>query len=160
MASNPSLDSLATMLNRTGCGRSDGGRRFTTAFLGEIRLDTRQLRYINAGHNYPILRRADGLIDRLRTGGLPFGIQTDSEYQVESVDLKQGDLLVIFTDGVVEAVNSSGEEFGEGRLCNLVEQLSEGTAQQSLEWLQEELEKFVGQTRQHDDMTWFFVRIL
>jgi serine phosphatase RsbU (regulator of sigma subunit) len=159
LATGPSLQELAVRLNRSVCERSLGGRRFTTGFLAEISLETGLLHYINAGHNYPLLKRQDGTLKKLSGGGLPFGIQTSSEYEIEAVQLESKDFLLIFTDGVVEAVNSSGEEFEDNRLVSLVERAPHGTAQETLNVFRRAVDEFVGGARQHDDMTWMVVQV-
>lgn len=159
LATSPSLQELAVRLNRSVCERSLGGRRFTTAFLAEISFETRLMHYINAGHNYPLLKRKDGTLIKLRGGGLPFGIQNSSEYEIEAVQLESQDFLLIFTDGVVEAVNRSGEEFEDGRLVSLVERAPHGSAEETLNVFRRALDEFVGGARQHDDMTWMVVQV-
>ena len=115
------LPELAANMNRYACGNSQGGLRFTTAFLAEYDPVRRTVDYINAGHNNPILRRASGQIERLDVGGLPFGILPDAKYESATVTLAPGDWLVIFTDGVVEAENFRQEEYGEARLLAAME---------------------------------------
>src|SRR5208337_490815 len=115
------LPELAANMNRYACGNSQGGLRFTTAFLAEYDPVRRTVDYINAGHNNPILRRASGQIERLDVGGLPFGILPEAKYESASVTLAPGDWLIIFTDGVVEAENFRQEEFGEIRLLAAIE---------------------------------------
>src|SRR5215470_4690280 len=85
-----SIQQLAEALNRYACGNSQGGLRFTTAFLAEYDPASRTLNYVNAGHNNPILRRAQGMIERLDRGGLPLGIQPQVRYERGSVPLSQG----------------------------------------------------------------------
>src|SRR5208283_4930324 len=71
--------------------------------------------YVNAGHNSPVVRRTNGGTERLESGGLPFGILPEATFVAASVDLQPGDTLVLFTDGVVEAFNSTGAEFTDAR---------------------------------------------
>src|ERR1041385_697982 len=85
------LPELAANMNRYACTNSQGGFRFTTAFLAEYDPARRCLVYINAGHNNPILRRASGQIERLDVGGLPFGIQPEVKYQSGTLTLAPGD---------------------------------------------------------------------
>ncbi len=86
------LPELASNMNRYACSNSQGGLRFTTAFLAEYDPVRRTLDYINAGHNNPILRRASGQIERLDIGGLPFGIMPEVKYRVRPSDLVSGRL--------------------------------------------------------------------
>ena len=88
--------------------------RFATLFYGVFDAATRMLHYANAGHNPPFVIRRDGSIDWLDIGGLPLGLFTDSAYDEGAVHLNPGDVVVAYTDGVVEAVNASGEEWGVG----------------------------------------------
>jgi len=122
-----SLAELADGMNRYVYSNSQGGRRFVTAFLAEYSPADRTLAYINAGHNPPLLRRADvgnkdsenktsANIEHLEAGGLPLGIQLDVAYQTGRVTLAPGDWLAIFTDGLVEATNDRDEEYGEQRV--------------------------------------------
>jgi len=127
--------------------------RFTTAFLAEYDPVYRTLNYINAGHNNPILRRASGQIERLNVGGLPFGIQPEVKYQSATVTLAPGDWLIIFTDGLVEAENARQEEYGEPLLLTAIEAGKTLEPAEMLKRLMAELDLFVGNTPQHDDVT-------
>ena len=152
------LTPLAVRLNRYACEHSLGGQRFTTAVLAEYDPFTRKLSYVNAGHNSPIIRRADGGTERLESGGLPLGITTEATFVTSEVELHPGDILVLFTDGVVEAFNSAGEEFSDARWLNLVRNLPTVPAKESLQFLMMSVETFVGQTRQSDDITCLVLR--
>ncbi|HTS08702.1 MAG TPA: PP2C family protein-serine/threonine phosphatase [Candidatus Eisenbacteria bacterium] len=152
------LPELAANMNRYACTNSQGGLRFTTAFLAEYDTVQRTLCYINAGHNNPILRRASGQIERLDVGGLPFGIMPESTYQSATITLTPGDWLVIFTDGLVEAVNARDEEYGEGRLLNAIDSARSMTPPDMLNKLMTELDVFVGNTPQHDDITCMLIK--
>jgi sigma-B regulation protein RsbU (phosphoserine phosphatase) len=147
------LPELAANMNRYACTNSQGGLRFTTAFLAEYDPVLRRLVYINAGHNNPILRRASGQIERLDVGGLPFGIMPDVSYQTGAVALAPGDWLVIFTDGLVEAENARAEDYGEARLLTAIEAAKSFSPAELLKRLMTELDLFVGNTPQHDDVT-------
>jgi len=147
------LAELVARLNRYACGHSLEGRRFTTAVLGEFNPISRRLAYVNAGHNAPILRRASGAVESLEVGGLPLGIRSDVNYETASLELKPGDALIFFTDGVVEAFNEAGEEFGNERWLSAIRNLPDWNAQQTLEFLMKRVDEFVGATRQSDDIT-------
>src|SRR5712692_5866896 len=147
------LAELVGRLNRYSCAHSLEGRRFTTAVLGEYNPSSRRLSYVNAGHNAPILRRANGTLEPLEAGGLPLGIRPDVSYETAALELKPGDALIFFTDGVVEAFSEAGEEFGNERWLSAIRKLPEWNAEQSLQFLMKRVDEFVGATRQSDDIT-------
>ena len=147
------LPELAANMNRYACSNSQGGLRFTTAFLAEYDPVRRTLDYINAGHNNPILRRAIGQFERLDVGGLPFGIQPEAKYESATVTLAPGDWLIIFTDGLVEAENAQQAEYGEARLLTAIEAGKSVEPDEMLQRLMAEVDLFVGNTPQHDDVT-------
>lgn len=91
---------------------SSSENRFATLFYGVFDKSNRILRYVNAGHNPPIVIRQDGAVHYLETGGAPVGLFADSEYREGSVKLETGDLVIAFTDGLIEAANPDGEEWG------------------------------------------------
>jgi sigma-B regulation protein RsbU (phosphoserine phosphatase) len=154
-----SLIDLVAGLNAYACHHGVGGQRFITAFLAEINLTTRALTFINAGHNPPILRRPSGALERLEAGGLPFGIKPEAHYESGSATIAPGDLLVIFTDGVVEAENERGEEYGDPRLVELLNAEPQGSAADQLKNLMNSVDGFVRATRQHDDITCLFLKV-
>ena len=162
-ATSGTLDEIVNGLDRYCRAHSLEGRRFTTAFLAEIDVETHEMRYVNAGHNEPILRRASGAIERLSTGGPPFGIpvftQTPVPYPSGRVRLQAGDVLFIFTDGVVEAVNDAEQEFGEARLLRCFQSAPPESADATLSRVMSEVNAFVGTARQFDDITSFVVRV-
>jgi hypothetical protein len=147
------LRELASNMNKYACSNSQGGLRFTTAFLAEYDAARRTLHYINAGHNNPILRRPSGQIERLDVGGLPFGILPEAQYEAGDVTLAPGDWLVIFTDGLVEAENARQEEYGEIRVMTVLSSAAASHPADLLKRLMYELDVFVGSTPQHDDVT-------
>ncbi len=148
-----SLLELVAILNHYACTNSQGGVRFTTAFFAELDPATGRLMYVNAGHNAPLLRSASGTIEHLSTGGLPIGILADAAYEMGTASLSAGNWLVIFTDGVVEAVNAKAQEYGESRLIAVAEQNAGSTPPDLLRNLLADLDAYVGNTPQHDDMT-------
>jgi phosphoserine phosphatase RsbU/P len=152
------LTQLAERLNHYACAHSLEGRRFTTGVIGEYDPSTRRLVYVNAGHNSPVVRRANGGIERLESGGLPFGILREAAFVAATVDLQPGDTLVLFTDGVVEAFNSAGEEFTDARWLRLIRDLPNLPAQATMQYLMQQVGQFVGATRQSDDITCLVLR--
>jgi sigma-B regulation protein RsbU (phosphoserine phosphatase) len=147
------LGVMVVRLNLYASAHSLDGRRFTTAVLAEYEPGTRHMVYVNAGHNPPILRRANGELQKLETGGLPLGIDAGARYETAEVDLNPGDALVFYTDGVVEAFDEKGQEFGSDRWVDAVRALPAANAQDSLNFLMKRVDDFVGFTRQSDDIT-------
>jgi sigma-B regulation protein RsbU (phosphoserine phosphatase) len=86
--------------------------RYATLFYGVFDSSTHILRYVNAGHNPPVVIRRDGSMHSLEIGGAPVGLFADSEYGEGSVQIETGDLVIAFTDGLIEATNQDGEEWG------------------------------------------------
>lgn len=149
---------LIARLNRYSCEQNVGGQRFTTAFLAELDLATRQLIYVNAGHNWPILRRASGEVERLETGGVPLGLLRNACYECGQTTIAAGDLLLIFTDGLVEAEDDKEEQYGESHLLATLNSHAGRTAADVLQDLMTSADRFVGSAPQHDDITCLVLR--
>jgi sigma-B regulation protein RsbU (phosphoserine phosphatase) len=152
------LADLARGLNRYTSAHSLDGLRFTTAFVAELDPATGGLDYVNAGHNAPFLLRAAGAIERLEATNVPFGIAPSTDYEFKSVSIGRGDTLVIFSDGVVEAVNDREEEYGEHRFRDVLIRLRGADAQNLLDAVFFDVDRYVGQARQHDDLTCMVLR--
>ena len=105
-------DTAATVdvVNRQVCDASLDDR-YATLFYGVFDASTRRLHYVNAGHNPPIVIRRDGSVQKLEAGGAPVGIFPEAGYEAGTVQLHSGDLVVAYTDGVVEARNAAGAEW-------------------------------------------------
>jgi phosphoserine phosphatase RsbU/P len=153
-----SLLELVGGLNQYVCAQNLGGQRFTTAFLAELEPTTGRLTYVNAGQNWPVLRRGSGAIDRLETGGLPLGIKPDARYECGATILAAGDLLLIFSDGLIEAENQKEQEYGEPRMLGVANSLFGGSAADVLKQLMASVDAFVGLARRHDDITCLVLR--
>jgi phosphoserine phosphatase RsbU/P len=154
-----SLAEMVASMNQYACTNSQSGLRFTTAFVAEFDPATRTLNYINAGHNNPILRRSNGTVEYLVAGGLPLGIRAQAVYESGSSILQAGDWLVIFTDGVIEALNEREEEYGEPRLLEVLRAGAASTPDELLRRLLSDVDTFVGATPQHDDITCMLVKV-
>ncbi len=108
----PAPDAFVAALNRDMSGRF-GDNRYATLFYGEFDSQTQILRYVNAGHMPPLLISAEGEVTRLSDGDLPVGMFPDATFQERRVMVPGGCSIVVYTDGVSDAMNSEGEEFGE-----------------------------------------------
>ncbi len=115
----PGVADMLANMNRLLCGGAPTGK-FATFFLARVDEATLRLDYANAGHNYPLLRHADGTVEELGVGGLLLGIQEEIAVAEASVTLAPGDCLVLYTDGISEAANAGQELFGEDRLARFL----------------------------------------
>lgn len=142
--------------------RSTGTNKYATFFYAEVNQHGRKLRYVNAGHNAPYLvRRGDSSVDitELSTGGTVLGLFPDVQYEEANVDLCPGDLLVAFTDGITEALDAEGQEFGEQRLKDFLRSATGRTAEQISSSLAGRIRDWTGEAEQHDDLTFVVVKV-
>lgn len=129
--------------------------RYATFFYAQYEPALRRLTYVNAGHNPPlVIAGRDGrAVMRLEAGGPPVGLLPQAQYQSSTVDLVGGGLLVLFTDGVSEAMNSREEEWGEASLIAAVKDSERRDPTDIVESVFRSADAFAGETPQHDDMT-------
>jgi sigma-B regulation protein RsbU (phosphoserine phosphatase) len=146
-----SLDELCVRLNSLLC-RNMASDRFITFFYGQLDGATRVLRYVNAGHNPPIVVHGDGSHDRLRDGGGVLGVFPKQTFAVGTMQLQAGDRVVLFTDGVTEAGNADGEEFGEERLVRVLEESRACSAKEIQKKILDAAGEF-SRSNWHDDAT-------
>jgi sigma-B regulation protein RsbU (phosphoserine phosphatase) len=150
---SPSLppDGLCSRLNSLVC-HNTGSDRFITFFYAQLDGPARLLQYTNAGHNAPILLHRDGAYERLETGGGVLGVFPHQTFAAGTAKLAPGDRVIFFTDGVTEACDAAGEEFGDARLLHLLQEHRVATASA----LQEKILAVAGEFSQghwHDDAT-------
>ena len=126
--------------------------RFVTLFYGVLFADGR-LTYCNAGHNPPILARASSGASRLETGGMVLGVFDGTPYEEGSATLLPDDYLVLFSDGISEAMNDAGEEFGDDRLVGCLDGAPQAEADSRLHRIFAGVKQFTAAAPQHDDMT-------
>jgi phosphoserine phosphatase RsbU/P len=126
--------------------------KFATFFYAVYDDRNQTLTYCNAGHNPPLLFSGKD-VQRLRTGGTVVGIFADSEYQQETVQIGPGDLLVAYTDGIIESVNEYGEEFGESRLIQLIQKHRDLDADKMKGVIVEQVLSWTFAEERDDDMT-------
>jgi serine phosphatase RsbU (regulator of sigma subunit)/pSer/pThr/pTyr-binding forkhead associated (FHA) protein len=150
--------SSSALISRMNAGlfRRSIEARFLTTFYALISKDG-SMTYTNAGHNPPILVGVDGT-RRLERGGVVLGLFDHATFEEETLTIKPGDTVVIFSDGVTEAFNSAGEEFGDDRLVRVVEGHREKSPDALLDALVGEVRAFCGDAPQSDDLTMMVVR--
>jgi serine phosphatase RsbU (regulator of sigma subunit) len=145
------LTSVFSRVNRYLAERA-GGDRYATVFYGVLD-KSGAFEYVNAGHVPPLIKRKSGAIERLDLASFPVGMFPEAEYESAAVKLEKGDFLVIYTDGVSEAVNVKTEMFEEERLQHLLESFQGQTVEQLAETIREGVKTFTQGAPQSDDIT-------
>jgi len=151
-------EDLAQLLETVNHGfwESTAGNHFATLFFGHYEDAGRRLRYANCGHSPPILLRADGTVERLPVTAGAVGLFEGWTCSVRDVTVERDDLLTIFSDGVTEATNDRGEEFGEARLVEILTAWRTRPLAEILDRLVDDVHRFGAE--QHDDVTLVLVR--
>ena len=150
-------DGICAKLSRRLYARTSA-ERYATAFVGVLDRERHTLRYANAGHNPPLLLRAGGGSLRLEATGVPLGLLPALDYAAEELVLGPGDTLCVYTDGVTEAANPEGEEYGLERLEAQLRRHLEGPLEGLLEGLEQDLEGFARGVPYGDDRTLLVLR--
>lgn len=154
------LDVIVNETNELFCLDTRDTGVFVTAFVAFFEPTTKELHYTNCGHFPAFLLRRYGAVEKLTTEGMALGVIPFDHVTTRRVKLEPGDLLVLFTDGVVEAHNAKQELFGEERLIEFLELKKSQSPQQIVDDLIEEVAMFAEGTSQHDDLTIVVMRIL
>lgn len=139
-----------------------GAGMFVTLFLGILDWRTGSIEYSNAGHLSPMILRAssDWEFDKLKATGIALGIMDGSQYESRSAMLNPGDILVLYTDGVVEAVNAENEQFGLERLMSAISGASRAPAKDIIMAVLDDLAGFTSGQEQFDDITLLIVKAI
>jgi sigma-B regulation protein RsbU (phosphoserine phosphatase) len=132
--------------------------KFATLFYVCVNLKKNKLIYSNAGHFFPVIIRAGGWVEELDYSGLILGVQQEFEYDSLTLKIEPGDVIVVTTDGVIEAENDKGEFYGESRLHKFLLNRREGSADQIKEALVRDVEGFASASKVRDDMTILIVK--
>jgi serine phosphatase RsbU (regulator of sigma subunit) len=141
---------------------ASGSNRYATFFYAELDCATRTLHYVNGGHNPPaLLRKEDGAwrVFRLADGGPVIGLLAGAVYKEQILPLLSGDILLAFTDGISEATNASGDEWGEDRMIAEAQTHADLNAEDLLQHLFHAADAFAAGATQHDDMTIVVLRL-
>jgi sigma-B regulation protein RsbU (phosphoserine phosphatase) len=133
--------------------RHAGSGRFVTLFYAELDPRESRLRYVNAGHNYPLLRHGEGNIEPLTTGGVPLGLFEDAVYEESDTPFGGADSLLLFSDGITEAMDMFRAEYGDERLADLWRSHPLDAPGEFIARLMGDVADFRGAAAQSDDMT-------
>jgi sigma-B regulation protein RsbU (phosphoserine phosphatase) len=142
--------------------RSTGSNSYATFFYAQFDARRSELRYVNAGHNPPLLLRVDGAaveVQELPAGGTVIGLFPEADYEEGLIALSPGDLLAVFTDGVTEALNPAEEEFGEDRLKHLLRNVVHLPVEEISSRISGELRNWIRDAAQYDDLTFVLLKV-
>jgi sigma-B regulation protein RsbU (phosphoserine phosphatase) len=159
----PSLTELASHTNALLYATTPSNK-YVTAILVEFDPATGKGRYVNAGHTDCLLLRSDGEAEWLKSTGTPFGLMPPDmlemmqPYEEQSFELRPGDLISLFSDGVTEAQNEDEHEFGEARLAELLRPIAGQPSEMIVNRVYEEIDRFAGSAPQYDDITLFIIK--
>jgi sigma-B regulation protein RsbU (phosphoserine phosphatase) len=159
---SPARDAAATLnwINRGITGRIDLDHFATVAYLIYDQ-KLREIQYSNAAH-LPLLvyKHKSGTSFKVDTAGLPIGVERDTHYEQKRFPVEKGDLVMLYTDGILEAMNPAGQQYGLGGLKRMVEKNAVLPPAELVACIREDLRRFVGTARQHDDQTLLVMKAL
>lgn len=133
--------------------------QFTTMVLALLDIEKMKMDVCNAGHNPTIIIKKNGELKKIESNGIPFGIISDFEYSYTPLDLNNGDLIFMYTDGISEARNEKGEEFGHERITEVLSFFKDKSPNEVVEGIIERVIEFSKNTHQHDDITALAIKI-
>ena len=153
------VNDIFTNANYNLCEGNDAGM-FVTAWIGFLDLKTGQLKFANAGHNPPVIKRKDGQFEYLKTKpvGFVLGGMEGIAYKEQETYLNPGDQIYLYTDGVTEATNINSELFGEERLKASLDSHADLSAEELCHAVKKDVDAFVGEAPQFDDITMVSVK--
>jgi len=153
------LEDAVGHMNRVICTNT-GFDKFITAFVGIYDAEDQHFEYVNAGHDPPLLIRADERVEHLETGGLLLGVMTSASYERGRIDLHPGDVVLLFTDGVTEAMSPDDEEYTPERLERCLLDVHDRAAQAIVDAVQEDICRHTGDIPElSDDRTMVALKI-
>lgn len=157
VAAKSSLDEVVKSVNQYLADNTPANR-FVTLFVAELDPKSGTIRYINAGHNPPLIGRASGGIEQLSSGGFPLGILPSADFEVGETHLAPGESVLIYSDGVSEANNLKEEEFGLERLTDVVRRNLNASAAGLRDKVESALSAFTQTAPANDDITLVIVK--
>lgn len=155
------LDRILTNINRVMLEDLVKSEMFISLFCARYQPGTRRLSFVNAGHNPPLLQRGAGHppIKLDSDTGLIIGMLDDVAYREQTITLEPGDILLLYTDGIIEARNPAGQQFGETRLKNLLAEHPTLPADQLSQRIYKRVQQHIDTAEQHDDITLLLLRV-
>jgi len=138
--------------------RNTEADKFATLFYGILDFEKHRVDYSNAGHNRPFLVRKSGEMKELSNAGIAMSMIEQFEYPEDTINIDRGDMLVIYSDGITEAINESNEEYGEERLCKLACSFRGKSANNIMDEIVKEVSLFSGTQPQFDDITLMIIK--
>ncbi len=141
--------------------RDNSNMMFVTTFYGVLDIPSGQVSFCDAGHNHPFIVRKDGTVEPIRkTHGMALGVMEDIEYKEDTLTLNAGDMLFLYTDGVTEAEQRDGAQFGEIKLSEKLHQYQNLAAGELINTLKQDIVDFAQGWPQSDDITMLAIRYL
>ena len=156
---SPSVAECVNRVNKFLCRRTRKGS-FVTMFYGSLDYQQHHFAYANAGHNKPLLRTKDGSVKRLELGGLMLGFLPAATYEEAHHTFAPGDTLLIYSDGIPEAMNADREQFDEPQMMEYLAQAEYKSAKELVDGLVEQVQTHTGNLPPSDDMTLIAIRRL
>lgn len=156
---NKDTSSIVSWINKGVAGRIALDRFATLSFL-TYDPETRHMEYSNAAH-HPLLiyRHKTKTFESLDTEGIPIGLEKTSKYGKVATNLESGDLVALFTDGIIEAMNQDNQQYSMEALEKIIEKNYDLSSSELLKVIQQDIDKFVGKAKQHDDQTLLLMKI-
>jgi sigma-B regulation protein RsbU (phosphoserine phosphatase) len=154
---NFAIKVIMDKVNRLLCESTEPGN-YVTAFHSVLDSKNHILTFCNAGHNPPILLRANGKVDWLETGGPVIGVTDLATFEEKAIPIGAGDLIVMYTDGVTEVFDDNEEQFGEERLLELVKKYRALSADELKDKIQEVVTDFASDHHLFDDLTLVIIK--
>lgn len=154
-----SLDKVFDKANAK-LAESNEAMMFVTVWMGIYDINSGKLTYVNAGHNPPLIKRAGGNFEYLRSApGLILAIMDDTEYTKQELTLQPGDEIFLYTDGVTEAMDENDRQYGEERLKRILDGDMSKTAMEQLKYVLSDVRLHAGKAEQSDDITMLALKI-
>ncbi len=153
---NLNLSEIIHMVNRYICGDTEAGR-FVTMIIGELDTESHILRYVNAGHNYPYLKKSAGEASQLESNDIPVGILADYDYAISNMEIGQDDTLLFYTDGISECADKTGSMYGDKLMEKDLSECGGKSLREIGDKIFETAYAYAGHV-QHDDMTLLLLR--